>query len=319
MRLTLLVPLVLLLIAAIGLVFAYEVNRRRQRLLRRIAAAVPAMPMRGPVVPLQEQGLRMRRVQAGEAGLLARMINLPVDLPLANVIPPVWIFLVALIAGVAVAWFGHLLAGWYISCAEGVVSAFLMARWTFGWELGRYRGKLVRQLPDAVQLVISATRAGLPVTEAFQAIASEMPSPTRDEFVRVANEVALGVPAEDALLSMHRRTGVTEYAIFAVTIGVQQRSGGRLAETIQNLADMVRERLSIAARARALAGEAKGSAIIMAALPVVAGIMLSFIQPGHLDPLFHDPRGIRMFVFGVTTLFLGIVTMRQMIRGATRD
>jgi Flp pilus assembly protein TadB len=51
---------------------------------------------------------------------------------------------------------------------------------------------------------------------------------------------------------------------------------------------------------------------------VVAGIMLSFIQPGHLDPLFHDPRGIRMFVFGVTTLFLGIVTMRQMIRGATR-
>ena len=319
MRPTLLVPMVLLLIAAIGLVFAYVVNRRRQRLLRRIAAAVPSMPTRAAVVPLQEQELRMRRMQAGEAGLLARMINLPVDLPLANVISPIWVFLVALIAGVAVAWFGHLLAGWYISTAEGVVSAFLMARWTFGWELGRYRGKLVRQLPDAVQLVISATRAGLPVTEAFQAIASEMPSPTRDEFVRVANEVALGVPAEDALLSMHRRTGVTEYAIFAVTIGVQQRSGGRLAETIQNLADMVRERLSIAARARALAGEAKGSAIIMAALPVVAGIMLSFIQPGHLDPLFHDPRGIRMFVFGVTTLFLGIVTMRQMIRGATRD
>jgi hypothetical protein len=65
MRLTLLVPLLLLLIAAIGLVLAYVVDRRRQRLLRRIAAAVPAMPMRSPLVPLQEQGLRMRRVRPG--------------------------------------------------------------------------------------------------------------------------------------------------------------------------------------------------------------------------------------------------------------
>jgi tight adherence protein B len=315
----LLVPLLLLVVAAIGLVVAYVANRRRQRLLRRIALAVPPRVITAPLVPLPDKGLRMRRLPADQAGRLAKVINLPVDLPLAHVISPVWVFLVAGVAGAGVVWFGHLLVGWYISAGEGVVSAFLVLRWVFGWELGRYRAKLIRQLPDAVQLVISATRAGLPVTEAFQAIASEMPSPTRDEFVRVANEVALGVPAEDALLSMHRRTGVTEYAIFAVTIGVQQRSGGRLAETIQNLADMVRERLAIAARARALAGEAKGSAIIMAALPVVAGIMLSFIQPGHLDPLFHDPRGVRMLVFGVTTLFLGIMTMRQMIRGATRD
>ena len=123
-------------------------------------------------------------------------------------------------------------------------------------------------------------------------------------------------PADQALLNMHRRTGVTEYAIFAVTIGVQSRSGGRLAETIQNLADTVRERLAIAARARALAGEAKISAIIMAALPVLAGGLLSFVQPGHLTPLFTDPRGIRMFVVGVATLFLGVVTMRQIVQGS---
>jgi tight adherence protein B len=135
----------------------------------------------------------------------------------------------------------------------------------------------------------------------------------------VNNEMALGVAAEDALLTMHQRTGVTEYAIFAVTIGVQARSGGRLAETIQNLAETVRERLAIAARARALAGEAKISAVIMGILPILAGIMLSFVQPGHLDPLFNDPRGVRMFMVGVITLFLGAVTMRQLIRGATTD
>jgi tight adherence protein B len=146
-----------------------------------------------------------------------------------------------------------------------------------------------------------------------------MPSPTCDEFVRVNNEMALGVAAEDALLSMHQRTGVTEYAIFAVTIGVQARSGGRLAETIQNLAETVRERLAIAARARALAGEAKISAYIMGALPVISAGLMSLVQPAELAPLFNDPRGVRMFMIGLITLFLGVVTMRQMIRGATRD
>lgn len=319
MRLTLLVPLLLLLVAAFGLVLAYVANRRRQRLLRRIEFAVPPRPIEMPLTPHQDRGLRMRRAQEDHVNLLAKLINLPTDLPLANVISPIWIFVAAVVVAAAVTWAGHLLAGWYVATIEGLVAGYLVLRWVFGWEIARYRNKLVRQLPDTVQLVISATRAGLPVTEAFQAISQEMQSPTRDEFIRVSNEVALGVPAEDALLNMHRRTGVTEYAIFAVTIGVQQRSGGRLAETIQNLADMVRERLSIAARARALAGEAKTSAIIMGLLPVVAGIMLSIIQPGHLDPLFHDPRGIRMFVFGITTLVLGILTMRQLIRGATKD
>jgi tight adherence protein B len=131
--------------------------------------------------------------------------------------------------------------------------------------------------------------------------------------------MSLGVAAEDALLGVHRRTRVTEYAIFAVTIGVQSKSGGRLAETIQNLAETVRQRLAIANRARALAGEAKISAIVLAALPFVAGAGLSVIQPGYLDPLFHDPRGNRMLVVAVVGMVLGIWTMRHMIIKATSE
>lgn len=204
-----------------------------------------------------------------------------------------------------------------MSMLGGVVVWAIAARWMFGWELTRYRAKLLDQLPDTVQLVVSATRAGLRVYKAFCATAEEMPSPTRDEFVQVNNEMALGVAAEAALFSMHQRTGVTEYAIFAVTIGVQARSGSRLAETIQNMSETMRERLAITARA--LAGGAKISAIVMAALPVLAGGLLSFVQPGHLTPLFIDPRGIRMFMATAVTLFLGAVAMRQLIRGATTD
>jgi tight adherence protein B len=317
-RATLLLPLLLLLVVALVSVLTIIATRRQRRLQRRVESVVPSARDMHPVAQ-RDLSLRVRRSGTDRMNLLARLILMPMDLPLANLIAPVWIFAASVVATIVVIWFGHLLTGWYVASIEGLVAGLAVLRGTFGWEAARYRAKLVRQLPDAVQLVISATRAGLPVSEAFQAIAQEMASPTHDEFLRVVNEMALGVAADEALLNMHRRTGVTEYAIFAVTIGVQARSGGRLAETIQNLADTVRERLTIAARARALAGEAKVSAIIMAALPVVAGVMLAIGRPGSLDMLFTDPRGVHMFLFGLTTLILGAVTMRQMIRGATKD
>lgn len=318
MRPGMLIPLLLLLLCGLGFALVFVVRNQRRKLERRVEAAMPAPPVVA-TMSQPDRALRRRRSPAERIGMLAKLISMPLDVSLANVVPPGWVFAAALFVAVGSASIGHLLTNWYIGVVEGLLAGFVVLRGVFGWELSSYRAKLVRQLPDAVQLVISATRAGLPVSEAFQAIAQEMAAPTRDEFIRINNELAMGIPADQALLNMHRRTGVTEYAIFAVTIGVQSRSGGRLAETIQNLADTVRERLTIAARARALAGEAKVSAIIMAALPIVAGVLLSIVRPGHLDPLFHDPRGIRMFVFGVTTLVLGALTMRQLIRGATKD
>jgi tight adherence protein B len=146
-----------------------------------------------------------------------------------------------------------------------------------------------------------------------------MPSPTLEEFIQVCNDMALGGSADEALLGLYHRTGVTEYAIFAVTIGVQARSGGRLAETVQNLAETIRERLAITARAKALAGEAKASAIIMGILPIIAGLISYVTQPQQIAILFNDPRGTRLLVIGVVTLVLGAVTMIQMIKGATSD
>ena len=206
-----------------------------------------------------------------------------------------------------------------VTLGVGLVAGVLLARGIFGWEVGRYQTKLVTQLPDTIQLVVSATRAGSPVSEAFRAVAEEMPSPTHEEFTRVVNEIALGATPDEALLSMHQRTGVTEYAIFAVTIGVQSRSGGRLAETIQNLAEIVRERLVITARAKALSGEAKASGIIMAILPIVAGGIAAITQPDQIAMLFTDPRGKRLLAIGIITLLMGALTMRQLIKGATKD
>jgi tight adherence protein B len=141
----------------------------------------------------------------------------------------------------------------------------------------------------------------------------------KDEFIRVMNEIALGVSPQDALHAVYRRTKVPEFSIFAVTIGVQTRSGGRLAETIQNLAATVRTRLGMAARAKALAGEARVSAFILGSMPFVAGGALSLIKPGYLDPLFNDPRGHTMLTIAGVGLVLGILTMRTLIGSATKE
>ena len=201
----------------------------------------------------------------------------------------------------------------------GAFAACCAARFLFAWQRERYTDSLRRQLPDALQFAASAIRAGFPVLEAFRGITREAPAPTRGQFEDVMYEIALGRPVHEVLLNLYYRTQVAEYAIFAVTLAVQTKTGGHLAETIETLAQTVRDRITIAARAKALAGEGTVSATILSILPVVTGIALSLIQPGYLEPLFSDPRGRRLFMMSVALLLAGIWTMHRMIRGVVQE
>src|ERR1700689_3370687 len=97
------------------------------------------------------------------------------------------------------------------------------------------------------------------------------------------------------------------------------KSGGRLAEMIQTLANAIRQRIHIAAPAQALAGGSKVSAIILCALPPVVGVVSSFTNPANLDALLEDPRGRRLLAYGIIGLILGMLTMRRMIRKAVSE
>jgi tight adherence protein B len=314
----LLLPFVLLLFIAAGFLMVLKASRDRKGLQKRLLSVVPAAGARptgsGAIV-----GIRIRRDTESRASSVARLLNVPKDVPLANILAPPVVFVIGIVSAVLFYLLGQYFLSQTTSVFAGLGAGVMMVRGVFGWEITRYQAQLVNQLPDTVQLVVSATRAGLPVSEAFKAVAEEMSSPTREEFARVVNEIALGTTADAALLAMYHRTGVTEYAIFAVTIGVQSRSGGRLAETIQNLAEIVRERLIITARAKALSGEAKASGIIMGILPIIAGGITAITQPEQIAILFTDPRGTKILAIGIVTLLLGALTMRQLIAGATKD
>ena len=205
------------------------------------------------------------------------------------------------------------------SAGVGLLTAAMVIRTLFGMQLNKYREALFQQIPDSMGLVVRAIRAGLPMAEALRSISREMPSPTKDEFAKIVGDVAIGRPVDEAIMRLHDRTRLTEFAFLAVTLGLQSQTGGSLAETLDNLADMVRKRVQAAKRAKALAAEGRMQAAILVVLPFIAAFAMSFIQPGYVETYTENPTGQRMAVTGFVLMVLGMLVIRWLINAAGRD
>ncbi len=204
----------------------------------------------------------------------------------------------------------------YVYLAAAIV-AIMVVRGLFGWQRRRLANQLFRQLPDTIQLVTSTVRSGLPVNEAFLIISREMPQPTAGQFAIVCSEVSMGRPPEEAVEAVYRRTQVAEYGIFAMTLAVQLKSGGSLAETLQTLGDTVSQRVGLAARAKALAAEVIFSAKALSYAPLIVAGLLYWINPRSVDLLFYDPTGNKLLAYAVTSVLIGNLVIRWMIRRDT--
>ncbi|MBL6457162.1 type II secretion system F family protein [Belnapia sp. T6] len=249
---------------------------------------------------------------------LFRLIRYNPDIPQEQIIGWPVVVAASLGAGAGGGWVAAGPLGPVLGFVAAPLCAVLAARLIFGWQHGRYCDAVFQQLPDALGLMIRAIRAGLPLAEALRSISREMPSPSKEEYARVVGDMAIGRPVDAALVRLHERTGLTEYAFLAVTLGLQSQTGGSLAETLENLAEMVRKRVAMAKRAKALAGEAKAQAGLLVILPFVAALAMSFIQPFYIEA-FLSPTGQTMAMTGLGLMLLGLLTMRWLIRRAGRD
>jgi tight adherence protein B len=265
-------------------------------------------------------GIRRSRPTEGRLRLrLFRALNYHPDIPQEQVIAWPLVALLGMVAtGLAAACL-HSIAGAALALGTAPLVGLLVVRWVFGWQHRRYCDAIFLQIPESLGLMVRAIRAGLPLAEAIRNISTEMPAPTRDEFARVAGDMAIGRPVEAALARLHDRTGLTEYAFLAVTLGLQSQTGGSLAETLENLAEMVRKRVAMAKRAKALAGEAKAQAGLLVVLPFLAALGMSLIQPFYIQAFTQNPAGQRMAIVGLGLMLLGLLTIRWLIRQAGRD
>lgn len=226
--------------------------------------------------------------------------------------PPLIVLLAAIPAMIGGAYAASVFGppGWFASILGWVG----LARWIFAAVHRRRSDALYRQLPDALGMVVRAVRAGIPVVEALRTIGREVPEPTGGEFRRLSDLLAIGIPMEEALRRLARRSGLPEYRFFAVALALQNTAGGNLTETLDNLADVVRKRVATRQRGHALASQARASAYVLSAVPVFAACALLLINPRYVLVLFQDPRGNLVLASAIGSLAVGLGTMKAIIR-----
>ena len=250
---------------------------------------------------------------------LAALLGYRADLPAAYAASPKIVGPLALIVGVVVFNFASRIVSPMYSMVGAVLVALLLARYLFQRKSKAYTAILFRQIPDAMSLMLRAVRAGLPVAEAIRNVGRESMSPTQEEFARVAGETAIGMAVETAIRRMAERTQIQEYGFFAVIIGLHGQTGGNLSETLENLADMVRRRVAMAAKSKALSAEGRLSAGVVAALPFVVGLLTLIFTPGYLKEFITNPRGPMLIGVFVALLSTGIFVSHLLIQRSTED
>jgi tight adherence protein B len=303
----LIIIVLLLLMCAAGITL--WLDARQRRIDRQLAIALPTS--HSASLP------SIRRLQAQSQWLfLHRLANYREEI--AYDLRPAYVLLAGVIAAAAIFYANSLLgfSTLYVTLAAAIV-AVMVVRGLFGWQQRRFANQLFRQLPDTIELVTSTVRSGLPVNEAFRTISREMPQPTAGQFAIVCSELSLGRPPEEALEDFYRRTRVAEYGMFAVTLGVQMKSGGKLTETLETLGDTVRQRVALAARAKALAGEVIFSSRALSCAPLIVGGLLYWLNPQSVDLLFYDPTGRTLLAYAVTSVTIGALVIRWMVRKET--
>jgi len=190
----------------------------------------------------------------------------------------------------------------------------ILARTFLGYCVSKVSRNLLSQFPDALSMVARSVRVGVPLGEAIKVVAREGLSPTREEFGRASDAVAIGLDLEQALTEMADRNDLAEYRFFATALTLQSQTGGGLTETLDTLADTIRKREAARKRGSALASEAKTSIYVLVALPVVSGVMLWMSNPSYINILFVTPGGQKLLAIAVFMLSLGLFSMQQIIK-----
>ena len=191
---------------------------------------------------------------------------------------------------------------------------WVLARSYWRFYDNKRRKMLYEQFPDALGSIVRAVRVGIPVSEALRGVSRDAAEPTGEEFRRLSDQVWIGASLESALTDIAERSGVAEYRFFATAISLQAQTGGGLSETLDTLAEVIRQRIALRKRGYALAAEARTSAGLLAALPFVTGGAMALLNPEYIGILFTDPTGRKILAGAIGMLLLGISVMRWLIK-----
>ena len=182
-----------------------------------------------------------------------------------------------------------------------------------GKMINRRVKKFNSNFPDAIELMVRGLRSGLPITETLGIVAGEIIGPVGVEFRMVSDKMKIGRTMEAALQDTADRLGTPEFQFFVITLAIQRETGGNLAETLSNLADVLRKRAQMKLKIRAMSSESKASAYIVGSLPFVVFGLVWMINPTYMGGFFTDQRLMVAGIGGMIWMGIGAMIMAKMV------
>jgi tight adherence protein B len=196
----------------------------------------------------------------------------------------------------------------------GLAAGLALPHWWVSRLIKQRINRFNAKFPDALELLTRGLRSGLPIAETLGIVSSEIPGPVGEEFKLITERIKIGKTMEQALQETADRLGTPEFQFFVITLAIQRETGGNLAETLSNLATVLRQRAQMKLKIRAMSSESKASAYIIGCLPFLVFFMICYINFNYMSPFFTpDPAGI----FGLSLMqVIGIGGMCWMAIGA---
>jgi len=251
--------------------------------------------------------------QRFERTLIASQVTMPTGrLMLLMLLAPVLIFvLIALIMLAANLGFGFgqvLMIGTF-----AVALGFFLPLMYIQWRANRTRRKMEHQFPVALDVFVRGLRAGHPIAAALDLLTVEMPDPIGSQFGVVVDEVTYGAELRDALQAMADRWDLDDMRMFVVSLSVQSETGGNLAEILDNLSKVIRERHAMMLKVRALSSEGRMTALMLTILPVFSFILLFVVNSKFYLDVADDPFFLPGFITLILMYIIGFITIRRMV------
>jgi tight adherence protein B len=210
---------------------------------------------------------------------------------------------IAFIAG------GNLLFGW----AGALLGFFIPYAYASHMRTKRFQ-KFEEKFPEAIDTLARAVRAGHAFTTALEMIANEVSEPVAGEFRQLYEEQKFGLPVRDALLNLADRIPLVDVKFFVTAVMLQRETGGNLAEILDNLSYVIRERFKILRQVRVHTAQGRLTMVLLMALPPTIVVLMLMLNPGFIRPLFTDPLGHALIVGGITLQTMGYFVIRKIIR-----
>jgi tight adherence protein B len=199
-----------------------------------------------------------------------------------------------------------------VSVLAAVTGGIFLPWWQIGRMTAGRQKKFLALFADAIELMVRGLKSGIPISESIKVVGQEIADPVGVEFREVTDGLRLGQTYDEALTAASKRINLPEFRFFVVSMNIQQETGGNLAETLENLAIILRKRKQMKMKVKALSSEARASAYIVGSLPFLMFIGLTVMNPDYMTILFDDPRGNLILGMAILSLLTGVGAMIKM-------